>query len=45
MDIQEIVDRTCKLCAAAHRGAFWWKEPDRIAVAYGNHGFATDQRY
>src|SRR5262245_5021859 len=44
MDVQKILAMTSKECFAAHRGAFWWDEPSRTAVAFGNDGYATDRR-
>jgi hypothetical protein len=44
LDVQSIVDRIYNDCHEAHRGAFWWDRPRRIAVAFGNDGYATDAR-
>jgi hypothetical protein len=42
IDVQRIVDRIGDECFEAHRGAFWWDEARRIAVAFGNDGYAGD---
>jgi hypothetical protein len=42
--IQSIGNRLSDDCQEAHRGAFWWDEGRRIAVAFGNDGHATDRR-
>src|SRR5262245_9935949 len=44
IDIQKIVDRIGGECFEAHRGAFWWHEDRRIAIAFGNDGYAQDER-
>jgi hypothetical protein len=44
IDVQKIVDRISDECFEAHRGAFWWDEGKRVAIAFGNDGFSTDKR-
>jgi hypothetical protein len=44
IDVQKIVDRVRDECFEAHRGAFWWDEGRRIAVAFGNDGHDGDGR-
>jgi hypothetical protein len=39
IDIQGIVNRLSTECSEAHRGAFWWDEARRVAVAFGNDGY------
>jgi hypothetical protein len=36
--IQAIARRLHNDCFEAHRGAFWWDEKRRVAVAFGNDG-------
>jgi hypothetical protein len=42
--VGKIVDRLGDDCFEAHRGAFWWDEASRVAVAFGNDGYAQDVR-
>jgi hypothetical protein len=42
IDVQKIADRIAEECFEAHRGAFWWQEDRRIAVAFGNDGYAGE---
>jgi hypothetical protein len=44
VNIQAIVERISSDCMEAHRGAFWWDEERRIAVAFGNDGYVQDRR-
>jgi hypothetical protein len=44
IDIQKIADRLTEECFEAHRGAFWWDEDERVAIAFGNDGYSTDAR-
>jgi hypothetical protein len=40
--MQALADRLGDDCFEAHRGAFWWDEGSRVAVAFGNDGYATE---
>jgi hypothetical protein len=42
--MQKIAERLYEDCFEAHRGAFWWDERRRIAVAFGNDGWGVDVR-
>ncbi len=44
IDVQKIVDRLRGECFEVHRGAFWWDEGRRVAVAFGNDGYSTDEK-
>jgi hypothetical protein len=43
--IKKIVDRTGEDCFEAHRGAFWWDEARRVAVAFGNDGYSSTDEW
>jgi hypothetical protein len=43
--IQAIAKRLHDDCFEAHRGAFWWDEKHRIAVAFGNDGKGNRQDF
>jgi hypothetical protein len=40
--MQKLVNRLGHDCFEAHRGAFWWDEGRRVAVAFGNDGFGGE---
>ena len=42
---EAIVTRLHDDCFEAHRGAFWWDEKRRIAVAFGNDGRGVRQDF
>jgi hypothetical protein len=44
LDLQAVVNRLGDECFEAHRGAFWWSKADRVAICFGNDGYAKDSR-
>ncbi len=44
VNVQKIANWLCEDCCEAHRGAFWWDEDGRVAVAFGNDGYDRDPR-
>jgi hypothetical protein len=44
VDVQAIANRLHAECFEAHRGAFWWDEQSRCAIAFGNDGYSQDER-
>jgi hypothetical protein len=42
--IQKVANRLYEDCHQAHRGAFWWDEGKRVAIAFGNDGYSSDPR-
>ena len=43
--VKKIADRMHDECFEAHRGAFWWDENRRLAVAFANDGQGDRQNF
>jgi hypothetical protein len=42
VDMDKVLARVCD-CVEARRGAFWWDEEQRVAIAFGNDGYSENE--